>query len=336
MTQAFHNRSVLRIATRKSPLALWQATHVGSLLQNVLPNISIEYVKRVTEGDRLLESRLADKGGKGLFVKELEIALTYKEADLAVHSMKDVPMSLPDGFALSAILKRAAVEDALVSLNNYNLVTLPPNARIGTSSLRRQTQLLALRPDLRIEPIRGNVQTRLNLLNNKGFDAIILAQAGLERLQIQGYDIVLIDPMDSVPAVGQGAIGIEIRADDAELHEFLMQHLNHSETALAVIAERRLNLALGGGCQFPIAGHATWQDQQLSLNGVVGNSIGYLLRAQAEEQFSTDVFNASHIKQAEQLGERVAGLLQRQGANQLIQDVKSELSKSDLSQTSPE
>ncbi|WP_054774894.1 hydroxymethylbilane synthase, partial [Methylogaea oryzae] len=246
---------IVRIATRKSPLALWQARHVAERLEQAFPGLRTELVTMTTRGDKLLDSPLSKVGGKGLFVKELEQGLLDGEADIAVHSMKDVPVEFPEGLHLSAILERENPLDAFVSNRYASWRDLPQGARIGTSSLRRQSQISAQRPDCQILMLRGNVNTRLAKLDAGEFDAILLAVAGLKRL---GFDERIAEALPaevSLPAMGQGAIGIECRADDAEINRLLAE-LHHADTAVCVSAERALNARLQGGCQVPIAGYA--------------------------------------------------------------------------------
>jgi hydroxymethylbilane synthase len=245
-------QTTLRIATRNSPLALWQANHIRTLLMQHWPKLKIELVPMLTSGDKFLKDKLLALGGKGLFVKELEEALLDGRADLAVHSMKDVPTTFPDGLTLSAICKRDSPFDVLVSSHFNHLAALPLHATIGTSSLRRQSQLLAHRPDLRILPLRGNIQTRLSKLLLGEFDAIILAKAGLERMQL-GINIKeTLDTEIMLPACGQGAIGIECRVNDEKLQP-LIAPLNDALSALCVQSERHVNALLGGNCHIPLA-----------------------------------------------------------------------------------
>lgn len=242
----------LRIATRKSPLALWQANHVRNLLLQQSPNLAIELIPLVTSGDVFLDRQLAAIGGKGLFVKELEEALLDGRADLAVHSMKDVPVLLPEGLVLSTILTRHNPFDAFVSNRYSNLASLPPQAIVGTVSLRRQSQLRMQRPDLQIQPLRGNLQTRLEKLDNQLYDGIILAVAGLERLSMHTRITEVLSDELMLPACGQGAIGIECRADDTHLHAVLAP-LHDPNAAQCIQAERQVNAALGGNCHTPLA-----------------------------------------------------------------------------------
>jgi len=262
-----------RIATGKSPLALWQAEHVSRLLTQAHPGLEIELIRMVTQGDKILDTPLAKVGGKGLFVKELEQGMLDGQADIAVHSMKDVPVELPDGLHLAVILPREESRDAFVS-NNFNLFNeLPHGARLGTSSLRRQCQLAALRPDLQITDLRGNVGTRLGKLDNDEFDAIILAAAGLIRLEMTNRITEKLNTNTCLPAIGQGAIGIECRIDDPHINE-LISILNDTPTQICVTAERAMNHRLEGGCQVPIAGYAILEGSTIHLRGLVGQPDG--------------------------------------------------------------
>lgn len=268
MAPIMHHKT-LRIATRKSPLALWQAHHVGELLKRSWPTLSIELVPMLTSGDRFTKDKLQRTGGKGLFVKELEEALLGNRADLAVHSMKDVPAELPEGLCLATICKRDNPFDAFVSERFESLKSLPINSTVGTASLRRQSQLLALRPDLNIITLRGNVNTRLEKLKSGNYDAIILAAAGLERLGLAGQikEILSLDVM--LPACAQGALGIECRLSDAELHE-LLSPLHDELSAACIYAERHVNARLGGNCHVPLAVYAAPNNEhQLVLKAAV-------------------------------------------------------------------
>ncbi len=260
----------LRIATRKSPLALWQAEYVRDRLLAAHPALQVELVRMTTQGDKILDSPLAKIGGKGLFVKELEEGLLSGRADLAVHSMKDVPVELPAGLHLPVICEREDPRDAFVSRRYKTLDELPHGARVGTSSLRRQCQIKARRPDLEIASLRGNVNTRLAKLDAGEFDAVILAAAGLLRLGFGERITAYLDPAVSLPAIGQGAVGIECRSDDPEVNA-LLRVLDHPETHIRVSAERAMNHRLEGGCQVPIAGHATLAGDSLRLRGLVGD-----------------------------------------------------------------
>lgn len=274
------NREI-RIATRQSALALWQAEYVKARLEAAHPGLHVSLLPMTSRGDKLLDAPLAKIGGKGLFVKELETALLEGEADIAVHSMKDVPMEFPEGLGLYAICEREDARDAFVSNTYSSLADLPAGSIVGTSSLRRQAQLLAQRPDLEIRFLRGNVNTRLAKLDAGDYHAIILAAAGLIRLGFQDRIRESISVEDSLPAGGQGAVGIECRTDDAEVHE-LLKPLHHLETEQRVIAERAMNRHLNGGCQVPIACYAIREGEELWLRGLVGQPDGtLLLRAEA-------------------------------------------------------
>ncbi|MDQ9037881.1 hydroxymethylbilane synthase [Acinetobacter seifertii] len=298
----------LKIATRQSPLALWQAEHIRARLQELHPDLTVELVKFVTQGDKILDTPLAKIGGKGLFVKELEAALLDGRADLAVHSMKDVPMALPEGLTLAVICEREDPLDAFVSNHFEKFADLPQGARVGTSSLRRKSQILKQRPDLQIIDLRGNVGTRLGKLDGGQYDAIILASAGLKRLGLENRIRHTIEPNVSLPAVGQGALGLECRADDQEVLA-LIQPLLHIETDVCVRAERAFNAYLEGGCQVPIAGYATLQDGKIHIEGRVGSVDGQtLLRAELNDE----------IHNAQQLGENLARNLLEQGAGDLL------------------
>ncbi|MBK0126891.1 hydroxymethylbilane synthase [Pantoea sp. S61] len=265
---------IFRIATRQSPLALWQAQYVQQRLMAAHPGVQVELVPMVTKGDIILDTPLAKVGGKGLFVKELELAMLENRADLAVHSMKDVPVEFPEGLGLVTICEREDPRDAFVS-NLYNSIDeLPQGAIVGTSSLRRQCQLSARRPDLIIRSLRGNVGTRLGKLDAGEYDAIILAAAGLKRLNLDDRIRQAMPAEISLPAVGQGAVGIECRLDDHELIT-LLQALNHADTDVCVRAERAMNTRLEGGCQVPIGSFALLEDNQLWLRGLVGSPDGH-------------------------------------------------------------
>ncbi len=263
----------LRIATRKSPLALWQANFVKDRLEALHPDLQVELVPMSTQGDKILDTPLGKVGGKGLFVKELETAMLEGRADIAVHSMKDVPVEFPDGLGLHTICEREDPRDAFVS-NHFNQIDeLPQGAVVGTSSLRRQCQLRAARPDLVIRDLRGNVNTRLAKLDAGEYDAIILAAAGLKRLEMAHRIAAFIEPEQSLPANGQGAVGIECRLDDHELHA-LLAPLEHPETRIRVLTERAMNRALQGGCQVPIGAYALVQGEEVWLRGLVGSPDG--------------------------------------------------------------
>ena len=303
----------LKIATRQSPLALWQANYVKDSLQQLYPDLTVELVLMVTKGDVILDSPLAKIGGKGLFVKELENALLNKEADIAVHSMKDVPMQFPEGLGLAVICKREDPRDAFVSNSYRTFSELPQGAVVGTSSLRRQCQLKALRPDLDIRSLRGNVGTRLSKLDNGDYDAIILASAGLIRLGLADRIASFIEVEQSLPAAGQGAVGIECRTDDVQVKQ-LLAPLADAETTCCVLAERAMNNHLQGGCQVPIGGYAVLQQGQLYLRALVGNVDGsQIIRAEGK----------SAVKNADVLGVQIAEQLLAQGADKILQSIYS-------------
>ena len=304
----------IRIATRKSALALWQAEHVKARLEQAHPGLKVSLVPMVSRGDKLLDAPLAKIGGKGLFVKELETALLENEADIAVHSMKDVPMDFPEGLGLYCICEREDPRDAFVSNTFASLDALPAGSVVGTSSLRRQAQLLARRPDLKIQFLRGNVNTRLAKLDAGEYDAIILAAAGLIRLGFEDRIRSSISAEDSLPAGGQGAVGIECRTADAEVHA-LLAPLHHVDTSDRVTAERALNKRLNGGCQVPIACYALLDGDELWLRGLVGQPDGgLLLRAEARAPRAA----------AEALGVQVAEALLAQGAARILAEVYGE------------
>ena len=259
----------LKIATRQSPLALWQAEHVRDTLRAAHPGLDVQLLKLTTEGDRRLGAPLAEAGGKGLFIKELEQALLDGRAQLAVHSMKDMPADLPPGFALAAILARADVRDALVTTAAESVDALPQGAHVGTASLRRQAQLAARRPELRITPVRGNVGTRLGHLDSGRYDALLLACAGLDRLGLPARITQRLPPDTMLPAIGQGAVGVEICTGDTATAE-LLRPLNDADTACCVNAERVVSRALGGNCTLPLAAHATLARGRMHLAAFLG------------------------------------------------------------------
>ena len=298
----------LKIATRQSPLALWQAEHIRARLEAMHADLTVELVTFVTQGDKILDTPLAKIGGKGLFVKELEAALMDGRADLAVHSMKDVPMALPEGLSLAVICEREDPLDAFVSNHYASFADLPQGAKVGTSSLRRKCQILKARPDLEIIDLRGNVGTRLSKLDDGQYDAIILASAGLKRLGLAERIRHTIQPDVSLPAVGQGALGLECRSQDQAVLDLILP-LMHAETNMCVRAERAFNAYLEGGCQVPIAGYATLQNGQLQIEGRVGSVDGQT------------ILKAVHYgapEQAEMLGEELAKALLAQGAGELL------------------
>lgn len=292
----------IRIATRKSALALWQAEHVATLIRGLPDVTGVELTPMSTRGDEVLDRSLQKIGGKGLFIKELEIAMAEGQADIAVHSMKDVPAEMPDGFALVAVLERANPFDALVSGNAATLRALPEGARVGSSSLRRQAQLLALRPDLRIEPLRGNVNTRLEKLDSGRYDAIILACAGLERLGMSARIAAELTPAEILPAAAQGVIGIECRSDRADLAA-LLKPLEDPDSKVTTTAERAVARRLEASCQSPIASYATLREQTLSLESLVASPDG---RKVLRETASGDPADANALGLA--LAERLLGL----------------------------
>lgn len=307
-------KNTLTIATRQSPLALWQANFIKDQLAALYPDLTINLLTLVTRGDKILDTPLAKIGGKGLFVKELEQALFDQTADIAVHSLKDVPMVLPEGLTLGAYCQRHAPTDAFVSNHYEHLDKLPAKAVLGTSSLRRECQIKHYRPDLIIKSLRGNVGTRLAKLDNGEYDAIILATSGLERLGLNERIRHELDRQISLPAVGQGALAIECRSDDEAVLS-LLAPLNHWDTQLCVVAERAMNQTLEGGCQVPIAGFATLADGQLHLEGRVGDGTQLLIVKDSIALDDTPLANAK------KLGKTVAKALLEQGANQILQAI---------------
>lgn len=306
-------KRVVRIATRKSALAMWQAEYVKHALETAHPQLQVELLPMSTKGDKILDTPLAKVGGKGLFIKELEVAMQEGRADIAVHSMKDVPVEFPDGFGLYAICERENPFDAFVSNQFASLEALPDGATVGTSSLRRQCQLKNLRPDLNIIDLRGNVNTRLAKLDAGQYDAIILAAAGLIRLGMSERIQQQLEATISLPAVGQGAVGIECRNDDQELID-LLQALNHPDTAVRVLAERAMNAELQGGCQVPIGSFAELIDDQIYLRGLVGSVDGQQILRCSEN---------GPISEAENIGKRVATGLLSQGADKLLAELQA-------------
>lgn len=298
----------LRIATRKSPLAIWQAEHVSTSLKALYPDLEIELVRMVSRGDQILDSPLSKVGGKGLFVKELEEGMLAGTADIAVHSMKDVPMEFPEGLGLAVIMEREDPRDAFVSNTYDKLSDLPEGAVVGTSSLRRAAQIQDRYPQLQIKSLRGNVNTRLQKLDDAEFDAIILASAGLIRLGFEARIRSFLSPEDSLPAMGQGAVGIECRMGDEAIRE-LIEPLNHADTRSRVLAERAMNTRLNGGCQVPIAGYALLEGDDLWLRGLVGEPDGSkTYRAEGR----------AHRDEAESLGVSIAEQLLEQGAGEVL------------------
>lgn len=298
----------LLIATRESRLALWQAEHVRALLGERF-GMTVTLLGMTTRGDQILDRTLSKVGGKGLFVKELETAMEEGRAQLAVHSLKDMPMELPPGFVLAAVLEREDARDAFISNRYVALGDLPQGARVGTSSLRRHVQLLALRPDLDVQPLRGNLDTRLRKLDDGGYDAIVLAAAGLVRLGLASRIRNRFEPGQMLPAAGQGALGIELRADQSALHERIAT-LSDRATWLAVLAERAVSRRLGGSCSVPLAAHAVWRGEALQVDTLLGHAqhLGSpLLRASVNAVVTDDAA-------AEALGVRAAELLVERGA----------------------
>ncbi|MBT3504938.1 MAG: hydroxymethylbilane synthase [Piscirickettsiaceae bacterium] len=304
-------KRIIKIATRKSPLAMWQAEFVRDRLLELHPDLEIELVKMTTQGDKILDTPLAKIGGKGLFVKELEQGMLAGDADIAVHSMKDVPMHLPEGLHLPVICQREDPRDAFVSNTFSSLADLPAGSKVGTSSLRRECQLRTHRPDLEVLPLRGNVNTRLAKLDDGQFDAIILASAGLKRLGFEDRIREAMTPEQSLPAVGQGAVGIETRVDDVEINA-LLAPLRCPRTWIVVSAERAMNRRLAGGCQVPIAGFALIDGDEVWLRGLVGMPDGsQMLMADAR----------ARVEDAEALGEAIAENLLAQGADKILAEV---------------
>ena len=303
--------SLLRIATRKSPLAMWQAEFVQAQLLAQHPELSIELIGMSTQGDKLLDVPLAKIGGKGLFIKELEEQMLAGNAHLAVHSMKDLPAVLPDGFAIGAVLARHNPLDAFVSNQYAHLDQLPEGAIVGTSSLRRKSQLLAIRPDLRLHDLRGNIHTRMRKLDDGEFDAIILAAAGLERMEMPERIQHLIPAEVCLPAVSQGALAIEVLAED-QATQGIVDFLNHADTLACVRAERAMNAALEGGCQVPIGSYAILEGDQLWLRGLVAELDGQRI-IRAERRGS--------IADAERMGQDLAQELLAQGARAILDSV---------------
>ncbi len=302
----------LTIASRESRLAMWQAEHVAALLRRLYPQCEVRILGMTTQGDQILDRSLAKIGGKGLFVKELEVALREGRADLAVHSLKDVPMELPEGFDLAAIMEREDPRDAWVSPHYATLADVPDGAVVGTSSLRREAQLRARHPRLQVQPLRGNLDTRLRKLDEGQYAGILLAAAGLRRLGLAERIRAAIDPQDMLPAVGQAALGIEIRADRADLLQALAP-LNHLPTALCATGERAVAQALGGSCTTPLAAHAHFEpDGQMQLQALLGLPNGSrTLRARVHGPAAT-------VAQARDLGREAAAALRAQGADELL------------------
>jgi hydroxymethylbilane synthase len=311
----------LVIASRESRLAMWQAEHVRERLSSLYPQCDVKIVGMTTRGDQILDRTLSKVGGKGLFVKELEVAMAEGRADLAVHSLKDVPMELPPGFALAAVLEREDPRDAFVSNEYASLDHLPPGAVVGTSSLRRQALIAARYPQLVITPLRGNLDTRLGKLDRGDYAAIILAAAGLKRLGLEQRIRALLDPERSLPAAGQGAMAIEIaeRSDGLDLFK-LLAPLNHEATAQAVTAERKVSQVFGGSCQVPLAAHATVADGRMHLRAMVATPDGKRVASAEVHGAATD---------AAALGEQVAALLRAQDAVDILSACLSEAAQAE-------
>lgn len=304
-------RKQIRIGTRASALALWQAEWVKSELEKKYPGMTVSLTKIKTTGDKILDVPLAKVGGKGLFVKEIEEAMLANEIDIAVHSMKDVPTFFPDGLHLSCITKREDARDALLSRNNVKFNDLPRGANIGTSSLRRQAQIMSIRPDFVIHQLRGNVGTRLQKLKEGKFDAIILAAAGVKRLGLEANVAEYLAPEISLPAIGQGALGIECRVDDRELND-MIAFFNHADSRICVTGERALLRRLEGGCQVPIACYGQVKDGKLKLSGLVGSVDGKRIVKDSIE---------GEPEKAEKLGVTLAEKLLSRGADVILREV---------------
>ncbi len=301
----------INIGTRGSQLALWQANHIKGLLEKNYPNYTFELVKIKTQGDKILDVALSKVGGKGLFVKELEDALLEKKVDFAVHSMKDVPVLLPEGLHLTAITKREDPRDCFLSKNYVRLSELPKGAKVGTSSLRRQCQILNLREDLKVEVLRGNVETRIRKMIEGQFDAVILAYAGVKRLNLTDYVKEIISENQCLPAIGQGALGIECRVDDEEINN-LLSILNDEDTSFCVKAERAFLRVLEGGCQVPIGAYGKIIDNKLQLKGLVGTLDGKTIIKETVSGEKVD---------AEALGETLAQVIFDRGGRKILEEV---------------
>jgi len=312
MTQiSFKAPARLVIASRESALAMWQAEHIRDRLCALYPQTEVSILGMTTQGDQILDVTLSKIGGKGLFVKELENALEDGRADLAVHSLKDVPMNMPEGFVLAAIGEREDPHDAFVSNKFESLSALPPGSVVGTSSLRRESQLRARFPHLNVEPLRGNVQTRLRKLDEGKYAAIILAAAGLKRLGLSGRIRGIITSEESLPAVGQGALGFECRADRADMIE-LLKSLHHPDTAACVLAERAMSRSLGGSCQVPLGGFAEVKNGKLRMRGFVASPDG---KRMMQSDITGDIANP------EALGDKIAAELRAQGADAILAEL---------------
>jgi hydroxymethylbilane synthase len=303
----------IRIATRKSELALWQARHVASKLDELPQVTNVTLVPLTTRGDEILDKSLQKIGGKGLFIKELEVAMQAGEADIAVHSMKDVPAEMPPGFSIAAVLERASPADALVSASACSFSELPVGAVIGSSSLRRQAQLLALRPDVLVHPLRGNVATRLGKLDNGDYQAIILASAGLQRLGLESRISEEFAPQQMLPAAAQGVVGIECVENRSDLRDVLSQ-LEHAETKITTLAERAVALRLGANCQSPVASYATINDGTLTIDALVASTDGRRIVRQQ---------STGSLSEAETIGTQAAEGLLEQGAGDILGEAQS-------------
>ncbi len=312
LTSATTSSVSLTIATRESRLALWQAEHVKALLEGQGHTVSL--LGMTTQGDQILDRSLSKVGGKGLFVKELEVALEEGRANLAVHSLKDVPMDLPEGFDLACVMEREDPRDAWVSSTYAHLNDLPLGAVVGTSSLRRTVLLRALRPDLKIEPLRGNLDTRLRKLDEGQYDGIVLAAAGLKRLGMEARIRHIFETSEMLPAAGQGALGIEVRSNRRDVAQALAP-LADAATWLRVTAERAVSRAMGGSCSMPLAAHATWVDGMLHLQAAWGDPLGAPVLVRAEVTQALDANDPQSRQVADQLGEAVAAQLRAQGAH---------------------
>jgi len=310
----FPSPKKLIIASRESRLAMWQAEHVREKLSVLYPQCSIEILGMTTRGDRILDRALSKVGGKGLFVKELEVAIAERRADLAVHSLKDVPMELPQGFQLAGVLEREDPRDAFVSNDYESLAALPAGAVVGTSSLRRQSLIAARYPHLEIRPLRGNLDTRLGRLDKGEYAAIILAAAGLKRLKMTQRIRMLLEPEDSLPAPGQGAMAIEIAADRDDLLEWLAP-LDHAASALTARAERTVSRNFGGSCQIPLAAHATLDGDSMRLRAMIATPDGTRV-ARADLSGPSDM--------PEMLGDRIAEALRTQDAQAILDVCKND------------
>jgi len=312
MSQTSHQAPArLVIASRESALAMWQAEHIRDRLSALYPQTEVSILGMTTQGDQILDVTLSKIGGKGLFVKELETAIEDGRADLAVHSLKDVPMHMPEGFVLAAIGEREDPHDAFVSNNFENMAALPAGSVVGTSSLRRESQIRARFPHLKVEPLRGNVQTRLRKLDEGKYAAIILAAAGLKRLGLGDRIRGIISSEESLPAVGQGALGFECRADRPDMIE-LLQSLHHPETAACVLAERAMSRSLGGSCQVPLGGYAEIKSGKLHMRGFVASPDG-------KRMMRSDM--TGEISDPETLGYKIADDLRSQGADAILAEL---------------